>query len=62
MKFALKPLKNKVQGCALRKIEGISPILWTCEIQGAQLGISTKKITFPKPKSKSKVPAGATEC
>ena len=23
------------QGCALRKIEG-SPVLWSCEIQGAQ--------------------------
>lgn len=39
--------KKKVQGCALRKIEGISLVLWICEIQGTQLVISMKKITFP---------------
>ena len=47
VKFPPKPLKKKVQGCALRKIEGISLVLWICEIQGTQLAISMKKITFP---------------
>ena len=47
VKFPPKPFKKKVQGCALRKIEGISLVLWICEIQGTQLVISMKKITFP---------------
>ena len=34
--------KYLFQGCALRKIEG-SPVLWTCEIQGAQHIISIEK-------------------
>ena len=33
------------QGCALRKIEG-SPVLWSCEIQGAQHRICMKKLRF----------------
>ena len=41
--FPPKPFKKKVQGCTLRKTEGISPVHWICEIQGAQLGISMKK-------------------
>lgn len=47
VKFPPKPLNKKVQGCALRKIEGISLVLWISEIQGTQLVISMKKITFP---------------
>ena len=41
------PITNKYwcQGCALRKIEG-SPVLWTCEILGAQHIISIEKVTF----------------
>ena len=41
------PITNKYwcQGCALRKIEG-SPVLWTCEILGAQHIISMEKVTF----------------
>lgn len=45
--ISTKTIKKKVQGCALRKIEGISLVLWICEIQGTQLVISMKKITFP---------------
>ena len=41
------PITNKYwcQGCALRKIVG-SPVLWTCEILGAQHIISIEKVTF----------------
>ena len=49
------------QGYALRKIEG-SPVLWTCEIQCAQLMISMKKQTFsslPRTKVRRHGPPGS---
>ena len=44
------------QGCALRKIEG-SPVLWSCEIQGAQHNYDFYEKTkiFLSPGGKSKV-------
>ena len=39
-------IHRKVQGCALRKIEG-SPVLWNCKIKGAQHMICMKKLRFP---------------
>ena len=38
-------MKNVYQVSALRKIKE-SPVLWTCEIQGAQHIIQEKKVRF----------------
>ena len=45
------------QGCALGKIEG-RPVLWSCEIQGAQYNYDFYEKTriFLSPRGKSKVP------
>ena len=47
--------------CALRKILG-SPMLWACEIRGAQHMILCKYEIFQLPKSKSKVPEDTGYC
>ena len=41
-----KITSDSEQGSAFGKIEG-SPVLWICEIQGAQHMISMKKLRFP---------------
>ena len=60
-KMVLVSMIFQMQGCALTKIEG-SPVLWTCEIQGAQHMISMKKLKFssrPRTKVRRQGPPGS---
>ena len=58
-----KPLraKERIQGCALRKIEG-SPVLWNCKIWGAQHMIGMRNLRFssrPREKVRRQGPPGS---
>ena len=58
----LPPPPSRLQGCALRKIEG-SPVLWTCKIQGALHMICMKNLRFssrPGAKVRRQGPPGST--